>query len=630
MNLFIIFKQNIHAVQQKRPNQEPPIDLVKDFYNQDIDHKALEKALTHRKNTAKGFTNFSLKPYNGGFGDVQKKHLLNRTMVGFCNRHYKDLEGLNIDQAIDLIFTKDTMQEPKNNYYWVLSKEEYKEKYISEDVEPNQPFIDRPYLSYPGNREYLGDERRRAFFSSIYENIYNQKTSIHWRLFLFLHNLVPSKFDNFLGHKGMFNYTKLVFDSCFSSYKDFIYNVTFDGSMLYYLNLARSTKEKPDENYAREIQELFTVGKRPFAKFTEQDVREAARLLVGCGVDFGITVLGEGHENTPIFNSSNHDTGDKQFSPFYDNKIIRGREGDEGIEEVKEFVDMLCQTEENSIYIVRRLYQFFVYPSLTEDIEELIIKPLSKIYKENNFSLIEPLKVLLKSEHFYLNNIENSLIKSPIEFVIGIIKETDLYNKGILYANDGPKLYNSIFNYNFFGEKEKDASHIKYNLGESIKYNLEQLGMGLLAPPSVSGWPSYYQEPVYDLFWLNSSTFTGRLNFIEYFTGNGIWLDSVVNEIQVSFKPDIIEYLNSYSDPFDITSFTNEMVFRLLGGEPSTSTLLSLKQALLGGNSEDHWKEELERILSTNNPDESSYYSVSWRIQAAFSVMATSGEFHLF
>jgi hypothetical protein len=57
---------------------------------------------------------------------------------------------------------------------------------------------------------------------------------------------------------------------------------------------------------------------------------------------------------------------------------------------------------------------------------------------------------------------------------------------------------------------------------------------------------------------------------------------------------------------------------------------LGLNQALLGGNSEDHWKEELEKILLTDNPDESSYYSISWRIGAAFEVVGTSGEFHLF
>jgi len=61
----------------KDQQKNKPVDLVKQFYDQDIDHKALEKALTQRKNTAKGFTNFSLEPYTGEFGDAQKKHLLN-------------------------------------------------------------------------------------------------------------------------------------------------------------------------------------------------------------------------------------------------------------------------------------------------------------------------------------------------------------------------------------------------------------------------------------------------------------------------------------------------------------------------------------------------------------------------
>ena len=64
------------------------------------------------------------------------------------------------------------------------------------------------------------------------------------------------------------------------------YNVTTNPAMLIYLNLALSRKETPDENYAREVQELFTVGKRPFSKYTEEDVREIARALVGWHIDY--------------------------------------------------------------------------------------------------------------------------------------------------------------------------------------------------------------------------------------------------------------------------------------------------------------------------------------------------------
>ncbi len=132
------------------------VDLVKDFYDQDIDHKALEKALTQRKNTAKGFTNFSLDPYTGEFGDVQKKHLLNRTMIGYCHRHHKDLDGLSLEESIDLIFREDIFIEPTNIYYRITSPEEYKEKFVTEDVGPNEPFLHRPTTPKGPN----GDEER--------------------------------------------------------------------------------------------------------------------------------------------------------------------------------------------------------------------------------------------------------------------------------------------------------------------------------------------------------------------------------------------------------------------------------------------------------------------------------------
>ena len=99
---------------------KPAIDLVKMFYDQDIDHKSLEKALNQRENTAKGFTNLSLNPYAGEFSPNQKKHLLNRTMVGYCHRHQKDLENLNLDQSIDLIFLERTHL--KNQQTFIIGK----------------------------------------------------------------------------------------------------------------------------------------------------------------------------------------------------------------------------------------------------------------------------------------------------------------------------------------------------------------------------------------------------------------------------------------------------------------------------------------------------------------------------
>ena len=613
-------------MRQIKSNQEKPIDLVKDFYDQDIDHKALEKALTQRKNTAKGFTNFSLDTYTGEFGDAEKKHLLNRTMVGYCHRHHKDLDGLDLEQSINLILKEDkSISEPTNIYYWEMNADEYKQRYISEDVGPNESFINRPYSNElpPGSQEEFGSERNMAMHWVYIGDMLNQNTSIHWRLFIFLHNLCPTKSFDTHGHKGAFNYFYLLFNSCFSSYKDFIYNLTTDPSMLSFLNLQLSLKETPDENYAREVQELFTVGKRPFAKFTEKDVREVARALVGWSHgDFQYTA---GFKDSPVFRDWNHDTGDKYFSSFYGNKIIRGKEGQDGAIELQEVVDMLCGIDEHSIYIVRRLYQFFVYPALTDDIEEKIIKPLAIVYRENNYSLIEPLKILLKSKHFYLNQIENSLIKSPTELTIGLLKETNLVNDGVLAQGDGTQEFLSIFEPNYFNGEQLDLSSWKYSLvGLLHFYYGNDIGMGISNPPSVSGWPAYYQEPVYDLFWINSSTLPRRIYASRDFLRWGVWNKG----FQRRFN--LVNYLKTFDNPKDIDLLIDELIFRFIGQNPSDNTLQKINQALLNDINEDHWADEVSKIIDQEIPDRSSYDSIYWRLGNAFEVLLLTGEFQLF
>ena len=434
-----------------------------------------------------------------------------------------------------------------------------------------------------------------------------------------------------LGHKGAYNYFKLLFNSCFGSYKEFIYNVTIDASMLSYLNLYLSQKETPDENYAREVQELFTVGKRPFSKFTEKDVREVARALVGWTHNYDEIVYGEGSDNIAVFQPWNHDTGDKYFSSFYGNKVIRGREGESGEEELQEVVDMFFGTDENAIYIARRLYQFFVYPALTEEIENKIIKPLAKIYKENNYSLVEPLNVLLKSQHFFENQIENSLIKSPIDFSMSIIKEIDLINDGVLHHWDGSEQRYSLFEPDYFGEMEKDPSFFKYRLTQTLNwYYGKELGLFISDPPSVSGWPAFYQEPVFDLFWINSSTLSRRINLINDYLRWGAWLDVFIGEKGIQKRYNLINYLKTYENPSSISSFIDEFIFRFLGGEASENTKDKIHQALLGDINEIHWSEEINNIINAPMESKGSYRNIEWRLGNAFEVLGATGEFHLY
>ena len=110
-------------------------------------------------------------------------------------------------------------------------------------MQPGETFINRPYSNNEsGELEQFGQERYTAMISWVNQRIYLQNSSIHWKLFVFLHNLVPTRSFN-LGHKAAFLYIKLLFEACFGSYKEFIYKVTLDPSMLDFLNLALSQKK---------------------------------------------------------------------------------------------------------------------------------------------------------------------------------------------------------------------------------------------------------------------------------------------------------------------------------------------------------------------------------------------------
>ena len=423
-------------------NHQTPVDLVADFYSQEkLD---LDQIVRAKKASIQSVVNYSLAPYSGDFGFDQRKHLLNRTVVGLCKRHLDDLENLNLQSALDLILTPELFDEPINNYYHQLTASDYEGLYNNEDVPAGEPFINRPYANNSsGELEQFGHERYTAIISWVNQRIYKQNTSIHWKLFVFLHNLVPTRcFD--LGHKAAFLYIKLLFEACFGSYKEFIYKVTLDPSMLDFLNLALSQKDTPDENFACEVQELFTVGKRPFAQFTEKDVREIARALVGWTYDYEKLVFSEGTESHVNFEDYNHDVGDKTFSPFYNNQTIKGKSGMDGQQELQEVVDMLFRTEESGIYLCRRLYQFFVYPVLTPEIESQIITPLAQVFRDNDHSLIAVLRVLLGSEHFYDTAIPNSIIKPPIDYNMGMLKELEITSGYrtyccLLYTSPSPR-----------------------------------------------------------------------------------------------------------------------------------------------------------------------------------------------
>jgi len=580
----------------KKPNS---VDLVSQFYKEKIDLKQIELARASRT-----VVNTGLEPYTGVWENAQKKHLLNRIITGYSTKHLQEISSLSLSKSLDLIFkVEKTPNVPVNDYDYEITKAET-EKQGHFYIEPGKEYV---YAPEPNGSPW---PRHQSHDAWLFKNMIEQNTSIHWRMVFFLHNLLACGKGSV---KMMYQHYKLLFDSAFGSYKSLMYKVTLDPMMLEYLNLQSSQKYKPDENYARELQELFTVGKGPNSKYTEEDVTEMARLLVGWQFNY------DSKKNSgPIVNQFshwNHDTGDKKFSAFYGNRVIKGRQGQDGMKELDEALDMIFATQECALYLCRRLYQFFCYPIIDDTVEKNVIAPMADLLRKNNYELIVPLKALLGSAHFFDSSFYNSMIKSPLEFSFGIMKEFDFTIINYDLKTDIPARFTSDLNKDFY----------KYR---TLQWDMGNVGLNFTDPPSVSGWPAYYQAPVYDLFWINSDTVAKRANW-----GNGVgrwgkYLGIGDTRGGVNMQIDIIKYLASLKNPSNIDDVIDETVDRLMSVPISQAARLRIRMKTLDGVAPSYFTQLYQTYLA--KPTDENKNTLTYRIQNLFGALFQMGEIHLF
>ncbi len=580
----------------KKPNS---VDLVSQFYKENIDLKQIELARASRT-----VVNTGLEPYTGVWENAQKKHLLNRVITGYSTKHLQEISSLSLSKSLDLIFkVEKTPNVPVNDYDYEITKAET-EKQGHFYIEPGKEYV---YAPEPNGSPW---PRHQSHDAWLFKNMIEQNTSIHWRMVFFLHNLLACGKGSV---KMLYQHYKMLFDSAFESYKSLMYKVTLDPMMLDYLNLQSSQKYKPDENYARELQELFTVGKGPNSKYTEEDVTEMARLLVGWQFNY------DSKKNSgPIVNQFshwNHDTGDKKFSAFYGNRVIKGRQGQDGMKELDEALDMIFATQECALYLCRRLYQFFCYPIIDDTVEKNVIAPMADLLRKNNYELMVPLKALLGSAHFFDSSFYNSMIKSPLEFSFGIMKEFDFTIINYDLKTDIPARFTSDLNKDFY----------KYR---TLQWDMGNVGLNFTDPPSVSGWPAYYQAPVYDLFWINSDTVAKRANW-----GNGVgrWGKYLgIGDIRggVNMQIDFIKYLASLKNPSNIDDVIDETVDRLMSVPISQAARLRIRMKTLDGVAPSYFTQLYQTYLA--KPTDENKNTLTYRIQNLFGALFQMGEIHLF
>jgi len=426
-----------------------------------------------------------IQPYSGPWTSKEALHLLRRTLFGAKKTDVDFFTGMTMNQAVDYLLTvPDGQPEPPLKTY-------------ANSTTPNDPDAAIPsgstWVNINTTDGGINSQRRQSLKSWWMGLMVNQERNIREKMVLFWHNHFATEMD--VISKGIWCYQYIVTlrTHALGNLKSFVRAVTLDTGMLRYLNGYLNTKTAPDENYARELQELFTVGKgidNATPPYSEADVKEAARVLTGWSVD--------GNTNTILFTLNKHDINNKQFSSFYNNSIITGRSGSNAGElELDDMLNMIFSTSDVAMNICRKLYRWFVYYEIDAAAEANVIQPLADIFRSNNYDIKPVLAALLKSEHFFDVLNQGCLIKSPADAVAGLCRE--------------------------FGVVFPDATDItgSYYMWQYLQGVIKTLQQDPGDPPSVAGWPAYYQQPQYHELWINSDTLPKRNQFSDTMNGNG-------------------------------------------------------------------------------------------------------------
>ena len=523
----------------------------------------------------------SLLPNTSVLGNINAKHLLRRSTFKYTKTLIDQFSTLTPQQALDLLLVNNSL---------TLAL-------------PNDPITNSGADGYwtestATGASFSGQQRKIVFVTAWWWfNAINDAT-LKYKLTHFLSTRFTVEKGNSAGSAtDFYDYLRLLSFYSYGNYKTLAKKMTVNNSMLLYLNNNDNNANSPNENYAREFLELFTIGKGEqialgnYTNYTENDIIQGAKVLTGFKRDGNRTNI-DAVTGIPKGNSQfgQHNTTVKVFSSAFDNTNIISATNSAGMEtELDTYVEMIFSKIATARNICRKMYIYFVKGNITAETETDIITPLAQDLLNNGYEIIPVLRRLLESEHFYdlddssaIDETIGAIIKSPLQQVSEICT--------YLQATIPDPTTNATYFYNTF---YKNFVHDTYMVGAN---------MPIFSPPNVAGHLAYYESPEYDRSWISSATLIARyrlgeslLDGFNRINGN----TNIVGKINIS---DVIRNGGLISDASSAFTLTSELCNALFAQVPDSDRInYFMNSFLLQSYAQNYWTSAWNSFISSNN-----------------------------
>ncbi|MCG9894236.1 MAG: DUF1800 domain-containing protein [Fimbriimonadaceae bacterium] len=341
-------------------------------------------------------------------------------------------------------------------YYGAGSWEDAIEKLLNDDRPEVDVKIAESFFD-PGNP---GLQRMSQLQGHWYRRLIITNRPLQHRMLLFWHDHFATGSSKVRIAQAMLSHMDTLYENGLGSFRSLLGAVAMDPAMIIWLDLQENTKDSPNENFARELMELFTLGIDN--GYTESDVREVARAFTGW-------------QYRQSRRRGNRTIGFAMDRDLHDDgpKTILGQTGNFDGNDV---MDILCRNPETARFIARKAWEYFAYKGVDPETLDRITKP----FVESGLEIRSLIQAIATDEQFYSPKAVGTKVKSPVDFCVGSARAIGVQ-----------KL------------ERADASR-PVPFGSLLKVATRDMGMTLLEPPDVNGWPSGQD-------WISSATMMKRI-----------------------------------------------------------------------------------------------------------------------